>query len=279
MVKADFHMHGAIGFQDHWLKLQGYDGKNLLQLIADKCFERDIGICAVTSEEFEIPKDSVHDRLGFLMQFISKLPEDYRADKLGDNTLVVEKDGKIVYLVNGQTVIIQGNYKRYYHHVVGSNQVPNCMSLEDTLKYGKDYGLTQIMGNPFVENHCGIGLERLERYVDSYDAIEGHNAQLWLSFITLSNEHARHFAQEYQKPAIAVSDARRIKDLGISYTDLQRMPDVSSEENLLRDLKSQVSSGEFSVHQAYVPVFGFLHLFLDMKVFMFLNPEEKTSSF
>src|SRR3989344_3342453 len=268
MVKADLHMHGTIGFQDYWLKLQGYEGKNLLQLIADKCFEGDIEVCAVTSENFEIPKGSVHDRLGYLMQFVSKLPKNYLTHQLGDNILAVEKDGKIVYLINGQAVTVWDDDKRYTSLVVGSNKIPNNMNLEDTLKYGKDRGLIQIMECSFVENHSGIELDRLWRYTNSYDAIEGHNAGLWYSFITLSNEHAQYFAQEHKKPAIAVSDARRIKDLGTSYINLERMPDALSEETFLRDLKFQVSSGEFDVHKAYISAFGALHQFLNMKIFM-----------
>lgn len=275
MVKADLHMHGAIGFQDYWLRLQRYEGKNLLQLIADRCFERDIGICAITSEEIEIPKGSVHDRLGYLMQFIPRLSFGYKVDKLGDNVLVLEKEGKLVYLVNGQTVIARDNFRRYDHLVVGSNRVPNLMTLDDTFQFGEDNGLIQIAEHPFVENHFGIGLERLERYVKSYDAIEGHNAQIWFSFITRSNEHAINFAIEHNKPFIAVSDAHRIKDLGIAYIDLQRMPDVSSEERFLRDLKSQVSSGEFGVHTEYVSIFGFLDWVSKFRVGIFLQQHEE----
>jgi len=277
MIKADLRMHGVIGFQDHWLRLQGYEGKNLLQLIADRCFERDLGICAVTSNDLEITKGTVCDRFGYLMQFISKLPIGYRADKLGDNTLIVEKGGKIVYLVNGQ--IIQDESKRYNHLVVGSNQVPNGRDLEDTLGYGRDKGLIQVMGLSFVENHFGIGLERLERCKGYYDAIEGHNAQLLFSFITRSNEGAHVFAQECNKPIIAVSGAHRIRDLGVSYIDLREMPNTSNEDKFLMELKRQVSSGKFDAHKAYVPVFGFLRCFLGMKLFMVLHPEEKTFPF
>lgn len=54
MIRADLHMHGPIGFQPYWLRIQGYEGKNLLKLIADVCIARKINLCSITSDAFEI---------------------------------------------------------------------------------------------------------------------------------------------------------------------------------------------------------------------------------
>ncbi len=61
-MKADLHMHGPIGFQEYWLKVQGYQDKNILREIVDICFKKEIDICAITSQEMEIPSSSIHDR-------------------------------------------------------------------------------------------------------------------------------------------------------------------------------------------------------------------------
>ena len=134
-IKADLHMHGPIGFQKRWLELQGYNkpGTNLLKLIADTCFERGIDLCAITSEEFEIPKGSVHDRFDYLVKEARYLPKEYEHDKKADILLSVEKQGRLVYIINGQTVIAYDGKRRVDHLVVGSNQVPNKRHLGETI--------------------------------------------------------------------------------------------------------------------------------------------------
>lgn len=92
-------MHGAIGFQPYWLREQGYSGKNLLQLLADQCFARDIKICAVTSQEDHIPPLSVHDRFGILREVEAPLClRDIRLSQLAGIFLLSEKIAKKYFL-------------------------------------------------------------------------------------------------------------------------------------------------------------------------------------
>ena len=230
-IKADLHMHGPIGFQQYWLRAQGYAGKNLLQLIADQAFKRDIDISAITSQREEIPMGSVDDRLNILKNYEAPLlPKEYKVEQLGDNILVVEKGKKKVYLLNGQTVMPRENGKIYDLLILGTNKVPSNMSFGDTIKYGKDRGLIQIAEHPYVETHRGMGKELLEKHIEDFDAIEGHNSQArfsaWIKKLPKIgamfsragrefNEKAKETAREYNKPYIATSDAHRIEDLGI----------------------------------------------------------------
>ena len=259
--RADLHMHGPIGFQPYWLRKQGYAGKNLLQLIADECFRKGITICAITSQEKEIPKNSVHDRLGCLKNHEAQyLPQGYQTDSLGENILVVEKGSNRVYLVNGQTVMPEENGKKYDLLVVGSNQIPNAMSFNDTLNYGKDHGLIQIAEHPYIETHRGIGEELLEEHIKDFDAIEGHNSQAIFSSWTTRlpvvggllsragkemNEKARQIACRYNKPWIATSDAHRIEDLGISHIQWESEIDDSNETRFFGNLKTRIHTGAF----------------------------------
>jgi len=266
-------MHGPIGFQPYWLRKQGYAGKNLLQLIADECFKKGITITAITSQADEIIPRSVQDRLFCLREYEAPLmPRDYNVDSVGQNILRVEKDGQRVYLVNGQTVMPEEDGKRFDLLVVGSNQVPNSMNFRDTLKYCSDKGLTRIAEHPLVESHRGMGRQRLEKYIEQFDAVEGFNAQAIfpraLTRIPIvgsgffsragreSNEEAKKVAREYEKPYVANSDAHRIKDLGISNIEWAGKVDDRSEEGFLADLKERVSSGRFKTVEKYMNVVG-----------------------
>ena len=99
-------------------KLKIHDFKNLLKLITDKCFEKDIGVCALTSEEFSIPRNSVHDRLNYLKNnyALDLEKQGYETLSLGENIFAVMKgeaeNRKETYFVNGQTVVVKDNGKK-----------------------------------------------------------------------------------------------------------------------------------------------------------------------
>ncbi|MBI5391993.1 hypothetical protein HZB00_03235 [Candidatus Woesearchaeota archaeon] len=266
-MKADLQVYGAIGFQPYWLKAQGYTGKNILQLIVDQCFKQDTCLCSITShgggEVQEIPRDSVHDRFGYLVQESSRLPLQYRSGKIGENILAIEKDRRIVYILNSQSVLVDDRGKLLHHLVIGANDLPDFRSLEETLIRAADRGLVQIAEHPFVEANFGIGNERLQQYLSFYDAIEGHNAQLVLpaflsgfpvvgSYTKRSNEQAQHFAQAHKKQYIATSDAHRIKDIGIAGIEFLGELPVLEEERFLKHLQDKLRSGDFSKREQYV---------------------------
>lgn len=252
--RADLHMHGPIGFQPYWLKKQGYAGKNLLQMLTDTCYAYGITVCAVTSQEWEIPRGSLHDRLAWLKEsYAHRLSHEYRTDTLGENILIVGKGEQKVYFVNGQTVNVLEDGKRFDHLVIGSNQVPNKRTLKDTIAYAKDHGLIQIAEHPFVLNHYGIGRRRLLEHLADFDAIEGFNAQvLWL--VAGYNVQAKAFAQEYQKPAIAVSDAHRIEDAGLSHIMFHDALDARNESAFFQSLKNLVREGKFQAIEEFEPL-------------------------
>lgn len=276
MVNADLHMHGVIGFQEYWLKVQGYQGKNILKEIADTCFKKEIDICAITSQETEIPRGSIHDRFYQLTQYEKSLHKSYRRDKIGEVALVVEKYGQRVIIINSQSVVVSqvkdGQELRIDHLVVGSNQVPNKISLEDTIKYCQDNGLIQIAEHAFLVEHFGVGGELLEKHIDSYDAIEIHNAQLFLPgifrFVPLlgaynksTNKKARKFAECYKKPGVANSDAHKIENLGEAYTRLDFTPDLNSPDKLLNSLRSAIiklNPRNPDINEGYIPLLDFL---------------------
>lgn len=259
-MKADLHMHGPIGFQNYWLKKQGYDGKNLLKGIADICFIREIEICAITSDEIHIPRNSVHDRLNYLKNnSVKGLPENYDVDTLGKEVLIVERKntGDFVYLVNSQTVRAKDNGRQVNHLVIGSNDVPIGRSLDDTLKYCADNGLISIAEHPLCVAHEGIGKEKLMEILPYIDAIEGHNSQLifdgFLSLLPVFRNYSRginymtkEFAEKTHIPWIATSDAHRIEDAGISYIEFDAEKIIFRDgESFLGSLRSIIMQDDF----------------------------------
>lgn len=266
-IKADLHMHGPIEFQPYWLRVQGYAGKNLLQLLTDKCISRGIGICAVTSQADEITPRSVHDRFWCLKeQEALLLDANYKHDSIGENIFVVEKMNERVYFVNGQTVMPIEDGKKFDILVVGSNKIPNGMPIKDTLNYGEDNGLIRIAEHPFVETHRGMGEKLLEKYVDDFDAIEGHNSQMIFRYFTTKvpffgksfshfgrelNFEAKVFALGHDKASVATSDAHRIQDAGLSYIEWQGKICDSNEEKFMKDLRNRIASGGFYTMERY----------------------------
>ena len=273
-IKADLHAHGPIGFEPYWLRVQGYEGKNLLQLIVESCIKKDIRIAAITSEAFEIPRGSIHDRLGYLAKMIKALPENYEAEMLGKESIVVKKGSKEVILLSGQTPIIEENGKRYDHLIVGSNRVPNGMNFSDTLQCCLDNGLPNFLEHPAVEEHCGTGLSLAEKLImqhgDKITGIEGHNSNLvWPGFLSFApkigqynrraNKMAKQLSEKIGKPYIANSDAHRIEDIGTSYIEFEAgLIDRTNEEKLIQSITKAISSKKFSTKESYVPLTAWL---------------------
>lgn len=262
-VTADLEMYGAWGFQPYWLNKHGYTGTNMLKTLADRCFSRGLQVCAVTSTEFDIPRGSVHDRFNFLIEsFGNSLPHGYATTRAGKNGFMIVKDNNRVTLLNGQTVIVQNNGKRIDHLVVGSNEVPNKMNLDDTLRYGRDNGLLQVASHPWALGNFGMGEDLLKSYLDQYDAIEGHNS----FFGRAKNEKAQSFARDYQKPWIAVSNAKRFQDVGNSFITIDKLSLTNDSEKIVQEMRDQICKGKFYQTTNYTPALTKLRLGLIFKI-------------
>jgi predicted metal-dependent phosphoesterase TrpH len=231
VVRADLHMHGPIGFQPYWLRMQGYSGKNLLSQIVDRAIQKEIDITAITSHYREFTH--ADDRFARLAdEERETLPKGYNAHILGKNLMCVEKNGKKVFIVNGQTVMAEERGKKFDILVVGSNLIPNGLILKDTLNYIRDRELIAIAEHPYVESHRGIGEHELVKHKEYFDGIETFNSQAimpsWTSKIpglghyfskagSDANIKAKALAAKLKMTSIATSDAHRIQDLGLSH--------------------------------------------------------------
>ncbi len=261
---ADLHVHGPIGLQDYWLRKQGYYKQNIFQLIIDQCNRKKLDICAITSEAFHIEKGSVQDRFNFLIDKFP-LPRGYQSGKLGENTFIVEADGRRVLFVNGQTVIVKEDGKRFDHLVVGSNQIPNELGFDEVNKHCLDNGVISIGEHIFLGSHFGVGLERAIEYVQNWDAIEC-NAQLvlprilgWLPIIGQyskeSNDLVKIFAKTHDRPVVWNSDAHRIEDIGAAHISFDANElNFSDEDNFLQSFRELIRERKFHSQEGYVGI-------------------------
>lgn len=275
IIKADLHFHGTIGLQNRWLNIQGYAKDNLSKMIVDRCLEEGVGMVNLVSEDFDIPKGDLRfDRFGHMQSGLEQLGGTYSYDKLGEVALIVEKNGvgKVIF-TNGQCVIVNEDNKRQDHLVVGTNQVPNRLSLSETVKYCQDRGLVQIAEHPACTKHFGIGEYKFAKHSDSYDAVEGHNAQMilpsylcWMPVVGVANkgvnEHSKFLARKYSKPYIATSDCHnldRSNGFGSAYIQFdESLLNLSNGQNFLDSFKWLIRHNSFSVVEGYASFLSWL---------------------
>ncbi len=252
-IKADLHYHGLIGFHEPWFKIQGYNPKTLGEKIINSAIKNKVNIIGLTSEQYEIPKGSEHDRFNFLFNNLKQNP-NYKVDKLDNKDIAFvaerKKDGGILTILNSQMVIVnqRDNERRYL--AIGSNQLPNQKNYFDTLKRGREMGLIQIMNCRYLSKE---GLEY-------FDAIEGHDSQNRWSVIFKSvpaigqitkdkNMDAKKFSESVSKPWISVSNAHTPESVGKASIEFPRPYNYG--EKILESIKENIEKNFFKNNVGY----------------------------
>ncbi len=238
-IKVDLHMHGPIGFQRYWLEKQGYKGKNILNEIADSCFRKGVGLTAITSEEDEIPRGTIHDRFNWLKNnYVCDIKnKGYDFKELGENIGVITREQNKLYLVNAQTVRTDYNGKNIGLVIIGKNDIENHRNFEEVVDE-----LSKREDILFGAGYELFKYKLIDEVVNKINYIEGFNSQMppW------KNWQFQKYADEKKKPWIAVSDAHRIEDAGISYVKLfANNLNFSSEKDLISSLKQNIKSNNF----------------------------------
>jgi predicted metal-dependent phosphoesterase TrpH len=110
--------------------------------------------------------------------------------------------------------------------------IPNHLSSKETISRIRDQGGLVNIPHPF-DTFRGFGIDgkELEALADQIDTIEVFNARG--PFIRSSTK-ARAFAQKYDIPRTAGSDAHTIGEIGNSYVE---MPEFDSKDDFLQALK------------------------------------------
>lgn len=259
LVKSDFRTFGPIGFQKFWLEKQGYmPQESLLERFIKQGFNKNLSVVAVTIEDDKITIGMPEDRFGLLRsQIKDRNIEGYEIRCIGDNLIIVISNSSVLYLINGQTVHTKEDGRLVKHLVVGANDIPQNISLRDTIDFCKEQGYLQFLMN--VGQADSELMEIYHEVAKDCDGIVIHDASYVLpSFLRNfpkvgkynrgANKKAGKFAIEHKKLGIGISSAHRIEDIGRATFDFfsdKINPDIrySSEKAFLRDLKSDITNG------------------------------------
>jgi histidinol phosphatase-like PHP family hydrolase len=226
-ITADLHMHGTISFSPKWLKSQGYLGKNILKELMDQCESKNLDLCAITSAYDKRLHDSPEEqnRFNYLLSDISNLPQEYFAEKLGDNIIHSQTpSGREVYFLNGQSAEVKDSKKYIELLVVGTNRFTQKLDdISELSKICNNEGFILIPEHPGCTRSGGIGFKRLEEELNKgtyFTGIEGNSELIFPlipRFIPLfgeysqnQNKKAEQFAKDNNVSYVTTSDAHRI---------------------------------------------------------------------
>ncbi len=265
-LKANLHSHALADFSPWWKKQFGIEGRNLAEVVAEKCFEKGLEIYALTNDPFwNFPQKS---RFSYMFEYARQLPKEYKVDSLGEEAFIIEKGDNRVCFLDGQSIRVRDNGREYELLTFGTSKVPDNMNFKDTVAYLKDKGLIAVAEHPFAEGHCGDVSEEslLELWEKRYiDAIE-HNAKIAVpnifslfpyeklkGYTKDKNTLAKKFAEKHGIPFIANDDSDGITHIGTAYTEFNRDKiRMKNSETVIQDLNSSIINKEFKIHEGYL---------------------------
>jgi hypothetical protein len=266
-MKIDLNHYGLIGFQREWREKQKFTG-NLLEAFVDDCIASGVDACAVTSEEERIPRFSVHDRFGVLKKIAMRSSSglsfhrdmfdfSYQIEEIGKNLIVMEKDGKRIYLFNAQAARVTESGQTIKILLIGDNTFPDQAPFSQNISYLERPDLV-VIPKKLSQHEPPKDPEKakqvLIRYRDLYDAIVGFNAQA----SKRENEKAKRMVQELVKPYVAISNKHSFSGCRTCVEISNERLDYSTEENLLRGMKGSIRTNKFTNQGEYERYSGLL---------------------
>lgn len=261
---ADLRVFGAIGFQNLWLRRQKYEQgeKSLIERLTDRAIDKGVDVIGLTSEDDKMLPGYPEDRFGYVKD---RIPLGYDAKETEKGVLRIEKKGNIgvLCIVNSETrhpnSELGQDWKGLKLHVVGGNLLPKHLDLEDAIKDANDRGyMTFLMG---VSNFEAQDLA--DKFIDECTGSIGHDAnntfRLWMTKIPkignvlapysrAKNESAIDYTTEREKPAIAVSSAHWMHEIGNAGIKLE-IPE--GQEFRLVSLKDAITKGQFYLKEGH----------------------------
>jgi len=264
-IKVNLHSHVLGSFGPWWKKQFGIEGRNLAEVVTNKCIEKGLGIYAVTND-FP-PEFRIKTRFEQLFNYARNLPWYYKTDKIGNNAFVIEReDRKRVYFLDGKSINVIDDGRKYELLTFGASNIPDGASFSETSRCLKDKGLLGIAEHPFAEGHHGAMDEEklIELWEDKYiDAVE-HNGKIAVpncfSFVPEFNKYLRKCNQDlafvadsYGIPMISNDDSDAITHIGTAYTEFPRDKiRLDKGENIVQDLNALIRTDDFDCHFGYL---------------------------
>ncbi len=271
-IKVNLHGHLLADFGPWWKRQFGIEGKNLAEVVAEKCFRKGIGIYAITNDSFwNFTKKS---RFSYMVDYARSSSQQYKMDMLGQNAFIMERGKNQIVFLSGQSIRVRYSDREYELLTFGSDQIPNGMSFSNTFARLKYDGLLGVAEHPFAEGHHGAMSENLllELWNDGeIDAVE-HNAKIAVpeflatlpirKFRDYSRKHNRHLAEIARSnniPLIANDDSDGISHIGTAYTefDINKIR-LDKDENIIQDINKSIKNNDFTTHRGHLNVFSFM---------------------
>lgn len=258
-MKADLVTYGAHGFHSPWPRVQRFDQKEIARRYAEACLKRNIGLCGITSCQYEIVPNSPDDRFHFVENQARLLPSPFKYHPIGENIFMLNRHGTEIYFVNSQTVITDLKGNRLDFTLIGTNNFPSRLKFEDVMKQASSNpSLTYLARYPDFMNSME-GVEALMEFGRQFSAIEGHvpdrclptlckylpalgvNSKAW-------NKEAQRHAHRVRKPWVSISRAHRFEDIGKGAIEVpDSILDGRSEQEILTRLRDSIVNHEFRI--------------------------------
>lgn len=164
------------------------------------------------------------------------LKTSYEKQDIGNAVYIPEK--KILIIKSQEVFTKQGHLL-----VLGLSKNINLKhnkNLEDSLKQAKDNNIIVISPHSFFINGLGSYLRKNSKFLRYFHGIEIHNGEAFYG-----NEKAKDFyslvKEDYNLGALSFSDGHSVKEIGSSYTLLEKL-NIETFEKLIESLKKSVQA-------------------------------------
>lgn len=270
---ADLHTYGWPTFERGKLELPGisYRGERSLKHLVDRCSAVNLSLVGFVNFGDR--------RFEQLHATTKQLPRSYSASSQHASGTpisisVLTPDGKVIHIIRGQQVLTQNGRVL----VLGVKPLADNQPLANTLREAQDLGALIIAPGPYfvqgknIEDTVPGQAEytsplppstvevTFDRFHSFYDAVETFSASPWprspLDFFRLKkqNELSARFAQNYDLPKIAVSEAHALSHLGHAFISFPTALD--DDEEVLPQLRRRLASQEYGAKKETISPLG-----------------------
>lgn len=286
-IKVNLHGHGLPDYSEKWKKKLGVSGRNIAEIIFEKCIKKDIGIYTITDEP-EIPMFIEKTRYDWVRDAAIALSSqlNYEFNSLGNNAfhLKILRNGeeKETIFQRGQSLRITdkslktGNLREYEMLTFGRDMIKDFNSFDEAFKYLNGEGLPAIGEHLLAYGHHGpMEVERIKDYCENgnFLAVE-HNAKIAMPKLCRflvpplgplkkvqggtksTNSRLAKLVQPYDTPIIANDDADFPVHIGVAPTEFpEDKVRRDSGETIRDDLVGLIKNNDFYAHKEHLSTY------------------------
>lgn len=261
-ISANLHGHVLAKYNDYWKKT--YKSQRLARTLFERCLENNLKIYAITDDKYG-NKDGMSRFEQIKNEAVQDL--DLITEQLDDNAFVVFKKNYTVYFLNGQSIDVSDNNRKYEIVTFGKSDLPDFKSFNELNNYFNGEGLISVLEHPLAEGHHGaLSEDQLTELLSNHsiDAIE-YNSKIAVppifshvpvlkGFTKEKNETAEYIAKMKEFPVIANDDSNTPEQIGYAYTIFpKKQINFTNSETITQSLNKLIKEKTFDTHKDYVP--------------------------